>query len=319
MTNPPIICKTIRSEIMKQLFDKLFKVYPFLMIDTPLVQHLIASQFPKWKELTITPIKNGGWDNRTFHLGNKMVIRMPSGECYASQVEKEQKWLPFLAPHLPLSIPSPLAMGHPSEDYPYCWSIYRWIDGTTIENGDQAAKRGYAKALADFINAIHQIETEGGPLHGAHSFYRGGPLSHYTSEVERALPLLEGKMDIIKAKVAWNEAASTNWEKDPVWVHGDLSPTNILESQGKLCAVIDFGQLTVGDPACDLALAWTYFDKESREIFRSNLNLDEKTWLRGKGWALWKALVIASKLIDGPEKEWDTAWKVLLEDYPLPR
>ncbi|MCP5505401.1 MAG: aminoglycoside phosphotransferase family protein [Chlamydiales bacterium] len=287
------------------------------MIDTKLVQNLIATQFPQWNALPITPVQNGGWDNRTFHLGTEMVIRMPSDKSYAMQVEKEQLWLPLLAPHLPLSIPSPIAMGAPSNAYPYHWSIYRWIEGRTIEDESPSAKLSYAKELANFLSAFHKIKTEGGPPPGYHSFHRGGNLSHYTPDIEKALSLLEGKMNTAKAKSFWSQAASTKWTHPPVWVHGDLSPTNLLANHETLTAVIDFGQLTIGDPACDLSIAWTYFDPQSSKVFRSSLVLDEATWLRGKAWALWKALILASGLIKGPDREMIIAQKILFEDFTL--
>jgi len=264
------------------------------IIDPDLVRSLIAAQFPQWATLQVRPVAHGGWDNRTFHLGDKMLVRMPSAEEYAAKVEIEQKWLPKLAPHLPLSIPAPIAMGRPDEGYPWNWSIYAWIDGETVARAPVADMNQLAIDLAHFLKALHVIDTSGGPVPGLHNFYRGGALATYDAETRQAIAALKNDIKAERATELWDEALATKWEQAPVWVHGDISPGNLLVRDGKLCAVIDFGGLAVGDPACDLAIAWTFLNGESREVFQKALSLDENTWLRGKAWTLWKALITAA-------------------------
>lgn len=282
-----------------------------MLIDTSLVRRLVASQFPQWKDLSVLPVERSGWDNRTFHLGDRMLVRMPSSEDYVAQVEKEHAWLPKLAPYLPLSIPEPLAIGSPGEGYPWKWSIYRWLQGETAAVVLVDNLCDLAKSLAQFLVALERIGTVGGPISGPHSFYRGGSLKIYDNETRRAIEALDGRIDVNRAMDIWNSALSTSWNASPVWVHGDISAGNLLVQNGKLTSVIDFGQLTVGDPACDLAIAWTLLHGESREVFRSQISLDEGTWIRGKAWALWKALIVAAGFTNPNNTEAEQCWRVL--------
>ena len=265
-----------------------------LLIDDRLAHRLVASQFPQWEHLPIQPVRCNGWDNKTFHLGKDLLIRMPSAECYASQVEKEQKWLPKLRALLPFAIPEPVAVGMPALGYPWKWSIYRWIEGETASRGHIADLNELAKDLGRFLLALQSIDPTDGPLAGPHSFWRGGPLVIYDDETRKAIALLEGKIETGAATRVWETALQSTWKNTPVWVHGDISSGNLLLKEGKLHAVIDFGQLAVGDPACDLAIAWTLFKGQSRKIFRASLPLDAGTWARGRAWALWKALIVAA-------------------------
>jgi aminoglycoside phosphotransferase (APT) family kinase protein len=260
-------------------------------IDVSLVGRLVAEQFPQWDDLPIKPVEPAGWDNRTVHLGRYMIVRMPSAERYAAQVEKEHRWLPRLAPHLPLPIPVPLAMGAPAEGYLWPWSIYGWIEGETARIDRIADLGEFAGAVAGFLNTLHSIDTAGGPPPGPHNFFRGGSLSVYDAETRRALAELDGKIDTEAAAAVWESALAATWRDSLVWVHGDIAWGNLLLDNGRLSAVIDFGCSAVGDPACDLAIAWTLFSGESRDAFRKALPLDEATWARGRGWTLWKALI----------------------------
>jgi aminoglycoside phosphotransferase (APT) family kinase protein len=242
-----------------------------------------------------------------------MLVRMPSSEDYVAQVEKEHAWLPKLAPYLPLSIPEPLAIGSPGEGYPWKWSIYRWLQGETAAVVLVDNLCDLAKSLAQFLVALERIGTVGGPISGPHSFYRGGSLKIYDNETRRAIEALDGRIDVNRAMDIWNSALSTSWNASPVWVHGDISAGNLLVQNGKLTSVIDFGQLTVGDPACDLAIAWTLLHGESREVFRSQISLDEGTWIRGEAWALWKALIVAAGFTNPNNTEAEQCWRVLEE------
>jgi aminoglycoside phosphotransferase (APT) family kinase protein len=263
-------------------------------IDAALVRRLIAAQFPRWAHLPIRPVALSGWDNRTFHLGDGMTVRLPSAAGYAAQVDKEHRWLPELAPQLPLPIPVPLAMGQPTGEYPWHWSVYRWLDGEPTATAPIANLTRFATDLAGFLNALYRVDATGGPPAGAHNFWRGGPLEVYDGETRDAIAALAGRIDTVAATEVWETALATRWDRDPVWVHGDVAVGNLLVEDGRLSAVIDFGSSGVGDPACDLVIAWTFLEGDSRRAFRAALLFDAGTWARGRAWALWKALIVAA-------------------------
>ena len=231
-------------------------------INVSLVSRLVAAQFPQWADLPVTPAVPQGWDNRTFRLGAHMTVRLPSAAAYALQVEKEHRWLPKLAPHLPLSIPVPLAKGAPADGYPWQWSVYRWLEGETATAERIADLRQFATALARFLTALQRIDPAGGPPPGRHNFFRGGPLTVYDAETRQALAALEGRIDTIAANAVWEAALAASGHGSPVWFHGDVAAGNLLVRDGRLGAVIDFGTSGVGDPSCDLAIAWTLFGGE---------------------------------------------------------
>jgi aminoglycoside phosphotransferase (APT) family kinase protein len=262
-----------------------------VQIDVALVRRLLAAQFPQWADLPIRPAVPQGWDNRTFHLGADLSVRLPSASGYIQQVEKEHRWLPTLARHLPLAIPVPLAQGVPGEGYPFPWSIYRWIDGQTASVERIADLAQFATDLAHFLVALQEIDAAGGPPPGPHNFYRGAPLDIYDAETRQALVALDGLIDTDTARAVWETALQTTWQRAPVWFQGDVAVGNLLVKNGRLHAVIDFGTSGVGDPACDTVIAWTFLSGASREAFYAALPLDRDTWARGRGWALWKALI----------------------------
>lgn len=261
-------------------------------IDGSLVRSLVADQYPEWAHLRVRPMATQGWDNRIFHLGDDMVVRMPSDAAYAPQVEREQRWLPVLARGLPVDIPSPVAMGLPGRDYPWNWSIYRLIDGEPATG--RIDLEALARDLAQFLLALHRIDAREGPMPGSHNFHRGAPLTHYDGEARAAIRALGERIDARKATEAWETAIASAWARPAVWVHGDIAPCNLLLRDGRLGAVIDFGNLAAGDPACDLAFAWTVLSGASRTAFRRALDFDEGTWQRARGWVLWKALIVAA-------------------------
>lgn len=267
-----------------------------MTIDASLVTRLIAAQFPRWAHLPISPVRFGGWDNRTFHLGSHMTVRLPSAAPYALQVEKEQRWLPVLAPRLPLPIPVPLAQGRPGEGYPWPWSIYKWREGEVATHAPVTDLSAFATALAGFLVALQEADATDGPPPGQHNFFRGGPLTVYDGETRRALEALEGRIDTDAAHAVREAALAATWSGTPVWFHGDVSSGNLLVEDGRLSAVIDFGTSGIGDPSCDLSVAWTFFHGASREVFRAALPLDEATWARGRGWTLWKALIVYAEV-----------------------
>ncbi len=260
-------------------------------IDAALARRLLVEQFPQWADLPIKRVELDGWDNRTFRLGSDMAVRLPSAEAYAAQVEKEHRWLPRLAPLLPLPIPVPLAMGMPAESFPWHWSVYRWLDGEVATIGGIDDLPLFATTLGRFLDVLQHIDPADGPPPGRHNFFRGGPLTTYDAQTRDTIAALHGKIDAHAATAVWEAALAATWHDAPVWVHGDVAPSNLLVREGQLSAVIDFGCSGVGDPACDLVIAWTVFSGESREEFRAALPLDAATWARGRGWALWKALI----------------------------
>ncbi len=248
-----------------------------------------------------------------FHLGEEMLVRLPSAEAYVPQVEKEQLWLPRLAPSLPVKIPEPIAMGEPGAGYPWKWSIYRWIAGESAATGNIDSLEGLAEDLGGFLAKFQAIDASEGPTPGSENFHRGGSLSVYQEDAIKAIHSIRGRIDDKRALRIWEEALSSEWNRAPVWVHGDISRGNLLLEKGKLVAVIDFGQMAVGDPACDLAIAWTLFKGHSREVFREKLQLDNETWARGKGWTLWKAAVTAAGFTDPQNTESARCWEILRE------
>ncbi|MBB3678009.1 aminoglycoside phosphotransferase family protein [Modestobacter versicolor] len=267
-----------------------------MQIDVPLVRRLVRAQFPEWGQLPVRPVTSSGWDNRTFRLGEEMLVRLPSAEGYAAAVGKEQRWLPHLARHLPLPVPVPLAQGAPGQGYPWSWSVYRWLDGEDARTAAVTDLTAFAADVAAFLTALQQVDASGGPPPGPHSWWRGAPLAHYDAETRRAIDVLSDVVDRAAVTAVWDRALATTWERPPRWFHGDVAAGNLLVRDGRLAAVLDFGTSGVGDPACDLVIAWTLFDGGSRTAFRGGLALDPETWARGRGWALWKALLLRAAM-----------------------
>ncbi|WP_329104150.1 aminoglycoside phosphotransferase family protein [Micromonospora sp. NBC_01699] len=266
----------------------------FPTIDVALVRRLVRAQFPRWAQLSIRPVESGGWDNRTFHLGDEMTVRLPSGPGYEPQVAKEHRYLHKLAPHLPLPIPTPLALGVPGEGYPLNWSVYGWIEGEIAGLDRIRDLTEFATDLAGFLNTLQRVDASDGPPPGLHSAFRGGPLETYDDDTRRAIAELGDRIPGDRATALWEAALRTKWERTPVWFHGDVALGNLLVRDGRLAAVIDFGCSGVGDPACDVTVAWTLLSGPSREAFRAALDVDPDTWTRGRAWALWKALIVVA-------------------------
>ncbi|GAA1580550.1 aminoglycoside phosphotransferase family protein [Kribbella karoonensis] len=260
-------------------------------IDAALVRRLIAQQFPQWADLPVTPVAVDGWDNRTYRLGPELTARLPTAESYVAAVDKEHTWLPRLAPELPVEIPEAVAKGEPGLGYPHPWAVRRWISGETASARTVHDLDEFARSVAAFVLALQSVDATGGPLAGAHSFYRGASLEHYHDETVEALAVLKGRVDTALCREVWDAALSASWDGPPVWFHGDIAGGNLLVRDGRLSAVIDFGTSGVGDPACDLVIAYTFFTGRSRAIFRDAVAQDDATWARARGWALWKALI----------------------------
>lgn len=288
-----------------------------IVVDAEQVRRLIERQFPQWAGLPVQPVAHGGWDNWTFHLGTGMLVRLPSAAEYALAVGKEHRWLPVLAPRLPLPIPVPLAMGEPGAGYPYPWSVYPWLDGQPARGDRIADPVRFALDLAGFLTALRSIDPAGGPRPGTHNWFRGGTLRTYDGQIQNALGELDGHIDTGVPRQIWKSALDAHWDGVESWFHGDVAEGNLLLNDGQLAAVLDFGTCGVGDPACDLAIAWTLLTAEGRQAFRERLRAGPAEWARGRGWALWKTLATyASRL--GDEDEAASARRVLseiLSDY----
>lgn len=253
------------------------------------MRRLLSGQFPGWAELPIEPVVSYGTDHDIYRLGESLAVRMPRISWATTQAAKEAEWLPRVAPHLPLAVPVQLAMGRPAEGYPFAWSVYEWLPGQdAIESlGDLDLA---AADLAAFVKALRKIDTVGAPsrVPGA----RGGPLAECDDRVRHSIDLLGNRIDGHAAIRSWEESLDTpTWQQDDVWIHSDLMPGNLLVVDGRLSAVIDFGGLNVGDPACDLLPAWNLFARASRTRFQAELEVDDASWLRGRGWALSQALM----------------------------
>ncbi len=256
--------------------------------DVALVRRLLEGQFPQWADLPIDMVVSYGTDHDIYRLGDHLAARLPRIGWATRQAAVEGEWLPRLAPHLPLAVPVQLARGKPEEGYPYEWSVYEWLPGEDA-NGTIGDLEQAAVDLAAFVRTLRQVDRAGAhprPPHG-----RGGPLTEHDEQVRRSIAQLDERIDAPAALRSWRESLeAAPWEDAQVWVHGDLLPGNLLVVDGRLSAVIDFGGLNVGDPACDLQPAWNVFEGHSRMRFRAELGADGASWLRGRGWALYQAV-----------------------------
>ena len=253
----------------------------------PLCAGCCRAQFPRWADLPLTPVTSAGTDNALYRLGDTLVVRLPRIGWATNQAALEREWLPRLAPHLPLAIPEPLAIGQPAAGYPWEWAVYRWLEGEDATRAPITDPAQAATDLAHFILALHRVDPAISAPVRAPASGRSELLSARDIEVRAAITASEGLIDTAAATVAWETALhAPEWPGPPVWIHGDLLPGNLLFTHGRLSAVIDFSCLGLGDPAVDLLPAWAFFDTDTRPLFRRALAVDEATWARGRGWAL---------------------------------
>lgn len=290
-----------------------------LTVDVETVRQLVADQFPQWSRRPITSVGNPGWDNLTFHLGDDMLVRLPSAAEYEPAVEKEQRWLPELAEQLPTPIPAPLALGLPGAGYPFHWSVYGWLPGEPADQSTITDPMGIAEDVSGFLEALQRIDATGGPQPGIHNWFRGATLRTYDSTARSALAGLDDHIDVGVAAAAWDDALAARWDGVDVWFHGDLAAGNLLVEGGRLAAVIDFGTCGVGDPSCDHAIAWTLLDLPGRQLLRERLDIDASAWSRGRGWALWKTLGNLANALEDRDKTSATEARLIvdaiLDDY----
>jgi aminoglycoside phosphotransferase (APT) family kinase protein len=262
-------------------------------IDTnvDLVRRLLTTQKPDWTDLAIAPVTSTGTSNAMYRLGDDMVVRLPLRPSGANAVKNEHRWLPVLAPQLPVDIPIPLLLGRATDGYPLPWSVYPWFEGedATTATFDQ---RRAASDLAGFIDALGSIDPTGAPEPNAAAYGRGCPLAERDDYTRQAIDASRHLVDADAVTTAWEAALhAPEWDRPAAWVHGDIASGNLLFRNGRLSAVIDFSSVGIGDPACDLSVAWEMFHAESRQVLRADLDVDDATWERSRGWALSTAIV----------------------------
>jgi aminoglycoside phosphotransferase (APT) family kinase protein len=256
-------------------------------VSPELARELLKRQFPSWSDLPLVAVEDGGTDNTMYRLGDELVARFPRRPEFAGQIEKEQQWLPVLASQLPLEIPMPLGIGVGEEVFPWPWSVYKWINGTNATRAALNDLNEAAQQLGEFVRALRKIDATGAPAPGAHNFGRGVPLASRNDAVVASLQQLSESINTDEAATIWQASlAAQPWSAAPQWIHGDLQSGNLLCCDGLLSAVIDFGGLAAGDPACDLAVGWILFDAPARKVYFDTLDVDDVMWQRGRGWAL---------------------------------
>ena len=252
-------------------------------IDEALVRRLLAEQFPLWVDLPLRRIEPGGTVNAIFRLGDELAVRLPRHEGPTEADREEIEWLPRLAPVLPVEIPVPVAQGRPSGDYPWFWEIHRWVEGDSLPVEEIDAIQA-AHDLAALVRALQRVNPAGAPRG------RGIPLRERDTEIRYWLARFDGDPAVTRE---WERAlTATPWDGPPVWHHGDLDARNWLVRDGRISGVIDWGSMGVGDPACDVMVAWKLHSPAARDAFREALPTDDATWARARGWVLSQAVAI---------------------------
>ncbi|AZM56867.1 phosphotransferase [Streptomyces sp. WAC 01529] len=259
--------------------------HPRPAIDATLARRLVDAQFPQWAELPLELLDPAGSDHVIYRLGEELSVRLPRHADAVGQARKESRWLPRLAPHLPLAVPESVGVGEPGLGYPWPWAVSRWLEGEvataeTLGDSPRAAVR-----LAEFLAALQQCTPDA--AEAAPEDIRADTLAGRDRATRDAISEVAGVFDAEAMTALWDAALSApEWDRPPVWCHGDFHTGNLLTVDGRLSAVIDFGELGVGDPACDLVIAFTLMSPGSRSVFRGALGADDATWTRGRGWAL---------------------------------
>lgn len=249
-------------------------------IDEALVRLLLADQFPDWADRPLSRVEPAGTENAIFRLGDDLALRLARRNGPIEPGGKERDWLPRLAPLVPVEIPVPVAQGRPTGHYPWFWDVYRWVEGKTVPVGEIDAIQA-ARDLARFVAALQQVGTAGAPPG------RGIPLAERDEDIRYWL----ARFDDPYVTAQWERAlAASPWNGAPVWHHGDLDARNWLVRDGRITGVIDWGAMGVGDPACDVMVAWKLHSSVARDTFREALPTDDATWERARGWVLSQAV-----------------------------
>jgi aminoglycoside phosphotransferase (APT) family kinase protein len=269
-------------------------------VDAHLVRRLLREQHPDLADRRLRRIGTG-WDNAVFRLGSDLTVRVPRRELGARLMATELRWVPFLAPRLPLPVPTPVRAGEPSTFYPWRWAVCAHVPGTPPGAAAFTGRAGAraADALAGFLGALHVVA----PVDAPRSPFRGVPLAQRSDSVTRAL---DGAPDAQRSRIewAWAEALGAPGHAGPDrWLHGDLHGLNVLATRRRITGVIDFGDLCAGDPATDLASGWLLLDDPGRQRLRGVLAVDDATWARARGWALFFGLMFLAHSADSPANE----------------
>lgn len=271
-------------------------------VSEDLVRRLVADQHPDLAGLPVRMLANG-WDNVQLRLGEALVVRLPRREMAAVLVEHEQRWLPELRPRLPLPVPAPVRVGRPALGYPWSWSIVPYLPGQVAFLSPPTDLHDAAVRLGGFLGALHTAAPSEAPANPV----RGVPLADRAASTTQNLQVLGDLVDQGRVRRAWASAiAVPRWHGPPAWVHGDLHPANLLVHDGVLSGVLDFGDVTAGDPATDLAVAWMLLPPAHHEAFRSaygdagGAGVDGDTWARARGWALTLSVAFLANSADNP-------------------
>jgi aminoglycoside phosphotransferase (APT) family kinase protein len=271
-------------------------------IDIELMARLVQEQHPDLADLPLELVANG-WDNAVARLGADRGLRLPRREAAVSLILNEQRWLPELAPRLPLPIPVPERVGRPGAGYPWPWSIVSFRPGEIAAHTPPADFGVAAEAIGEFLGALHVTAPE----HAPRNAFRGIPLAGREAVLVANLALLGGLVDEPRVTRLWRDAVQAPvWDRPPVWLHGDLHPANIIVHQGRISGVIDFGDLTSGDPATDLAAIWMLLPASAHDRFwavyaaTAEHPVGDEVRRRARGWALAFALVFLAHSADNP-------------------
>lgn len=284
-------------------------------IDEALVRALLHEQHPDLAGLELQKV-DGGWDNQMWRLGEELAVRMPRTPRAPSLLRTEQRWLPVLAPRLPLPVPTPVRTGEPSPLFGKTWTIARWVAGEPADHA-LVTRPEAAGALAEFLSALHGTAPADAPA----SPNRGVPLTALQGDFDACFPLIASHARAGGARRVWELAVSAaGWRHAPVWLHGDLHPANVVVRNGTLSGVIDFGELCGGDPATDLSAAWLVLPAgTASRFFRAYPNADSATVQRARGWAVLRALHLISigrngtLGLPGGKPAWGPAGRAALE------
>jgi aminoglycoside phosphotransferase (APT) family kinase protein len=269
-------------------------------IDAALVRALLAEQLPDLRpglaDLDVVAVA-AGWDNVVFRLGTDLTVRLPRRQAAATLIENEQRWLPRLAARLPLPIPAPIAIGRPGLGFPWSWSVGPWLPGETAAEVVPDDLDAAATTLGSFLLALHEPAPADAPANPV----RGVPLRDRAARLHAQVEQIADIVDAPTVLDRWAELLATPpWPGPPLWLHGDLRAANLLVHHGRLSAVIDFGDVTGGDPATDLSIAWMLFPPAARAVFRAVVDADDATWARAQGWALALGVAYMASSADDP-------------------